>query len=134
MRVHRVHAIAVLATSILLVGCQRRDRPSPAPPQAEGRVTGQAFDTRTRGLGGLSRITIALHRPTVEYSRAHIWIDSLTVFVGPARDSVDWSLPQLRDAHLRVWFRGQPSTPNAGEVWGKAATVAIDSITRMAVR
>ena len=123
-------AVVVVAILIALPACKRRGEPLPAPPSAEGAVVGQAFDARTGGWGGLRRITLALHGPTGEYNRVEVWVDSLTRFVGPERDSVDWSLPQLRGAHVRVWFRSAASTPNAGEVWARAAIIAIDSLAR----
>ena len=75
-------------------------------------------------------MTVTLYRPTSNYSRVEAWVDSLTSFVGRARDSVDWSLPQLRGAHVRVWFRSPPSSPNVGEVWARASVIAIDSLAR----
>ena len=126
--------ILVLAIVALLspTGCRRAiQSPSPVPADVAGQVLGYAFDARTGGLGGIGRITLTLEpEVTRAFARAQLWVDSLTKFEGPARDSVDWALPNLRGAQVRVWFRGDPSTPHNDEIWAKADIIAIDALPR----
>lgn len=118
--------LLILALAVLS-GCRREVRPpAPVPADVEGRIAGRSFDARTGGLGGVGRLTLTVESRA--FARVHVWVDSLTSFVGAARDSVDWRLPQLLDAHVRVWFRGNPSTPNNDEIWAKADVIAIDSL------
>lgn len=93
----RAHALLVTLSFLLAapLGCRRAlTITPPIPPDVSGRVLGHTYETQPRGLGGLSQGTVALYSDEARaFTRARLWVDSLTKCEGRARDSVDWRLP-----------------------------------------
>ena len=117
-----------------LSGCAARHAADPLPPEPhaiEGRIIGQRYFSGATGPGGLQRIEIALTRTATSADlppRAYVRVDSATRFAVVTGGIVDWRLPSLPFAYVRVWFRGPHSNPTHADFFGDARIIAIDSI------
>jgi hypothetical protein len=126
--VSRMH-IAIVSAAVVAACVRPAPAPAPRPADIEGTVIGVAYERLPGGKGGLARINVQLDASQARYySRVNVWIDSLTRFEGAYADFINWAMPQPRHASVRVWFRGEHTTPVNGETYAKADVVSLDSM------
>lgn len=118
--------------TILLVSACRPAAPGfpPDAPDFQGRINGIYYDAASTGPGGLRRIAVAVDQ---KYSPAlpptgYAWIDSATRFGVVTESGIDWRMPRLRGAYVRVWLGRHMSNPTDIDFFGTARLIAIDSM------
>lgn len=125
-----VSELTVGAAACASLACRPIPRTLPSnPPDIRGLVTGSSYDSTSSGPGGLNRIGIRLDPGSAPGlpPRAYARVDSATRFAVVTSEGIDWRLPDLHGAYVRVWFRSPPSTPTSVDFFGDARIVAIDS-------
>lgn len=132
MQLHNMmRSATVLLVLITAVSCRPKSNDVPAtPPNYQGQISGQNFDTRSSGVGELSMLRLIAAHGTDEIPSGFARIDGSTKFVSSERARIRWTeigLPDLRWAHVRVWYHMAPTSVTATEIWGNARLVMVDS-------
>lgn len=117
----------------LTASCRTPARMLPtASPDFTGRIVSQSFASNAGGPAGLARIEVnALS--SGESPSAYVRVDSTTVFANATSATIRWDLAgitELRDARVRIWFAGAPTSTTAREVWATARLIVLDSLGR----
>ena len=133
----RRRMIAVV-TIALFTSCRPTPSEVPAtPPSYGGQVSGTGFQSGTSGLGELTLLRLSAAPGTAEIPLGFARIDGSTKFIfnrRPRIDSTQVGLPGLQWAHVRVWYRGAPTSRTSSEIWGNAQLVVVDSAGRRPLR
>ena len=120
-----------LALILISVACRQQPNSLPqTPPHYRGQISGQSFDNGSSGRGQLTLLRLVPEPGAHEVPAGFARIDGSTKFVSAKGVRIDWNeqgLPELRWAHVRVWFHAGPTSLTAAEAWGNAQLVVIDS-------
>lgn len=122
---------SVLLALVIAVSCRPKSSDmQTTPPNYQGQISGLSFDISSSGVGELSMLRLIAAPGTDEIPSGFARIDGSTKFITSERARNRWTeigLPDLRWAHVRVWYHTAPTSVTSTEIWGNARLVMVDS-------